>query len=254
MRWFFYSLKVSAFLFISSLIHKGQTSPFFPNHCGDYVTQYEKEHGIPSGLLQAISKVESGRKDHTGRFIAWPWTVNAEGQSYYFSTKEEAIEAVRELQFKGHKSIDVGCMQINLYYHPYAFKSLEDAFDPAQNVAYAASFLTKLRNEHASWYMAISHYHSANPLHHLVYRKNVLNMWDQDNKEGHILLAGDMVKENISSFPKVNRLRRLSTSRKAKLTPPMVLAQSSSKPAVRRITRASRHLRRPATKALALNP
>ncbi len=38
---------------------------------------------------------------------------------------------------RGVQSIDVGCFQINMYYHPGAFATLEQAFDPRANAAYA---------------------------------------------------------------------------------------------------------------------
>ncbi|MEY8882549.1 hypothetical protein [Donghicola sp. XS_ASV15] len=49
----------------------------------------------------------------------------------------------------GTTSIDVGCMQVNYRWHGEGFSSLEDMFDPAANTAYAAEFLTRLkeRNE-----------------------------------------------------------------------------------------------------------
>jgi len=60
----------------------------------------------------------------------WPWTINAEGQGPYFATRAEAISAVQRLQEQGVRSIDVGCMQVNLLHHPQAFATMEQAFDP----------------------------------------------------------------------------------------------------------------------------
>ena len=54
-------------------------------------------------------------------------------------------------------------MQINLRYHPEAFASLEAAFDPAENLGYAARFLGNLRARYGSWTAAIGRYHSATP-------------------------------------------------------------------------------------------
>ena len=93
----------------------------------------ERLQRIPQGLLAAISLDESGRgigPDQTR--VAWPWTINAAGEGQYFDSKEEALAATRQLIEDGLRSIDVGCMQINLRYHPDAFASLEDAFDPAR--------------------------------------------------------------------------------------------------------------------------
>lgn len=214
------------------------------NNCAVHVDQYEKHHNIPTGLLHAISKVESGRKDITGRIVAWPWTVNAEGQGYYFPTKEEAIKAVQRMQLKGIKSIDVGCMQVNLYYHPNAFHTLIDAFDPDKNVAYAAQFLTGLKNEHASWRTAVAHYHSANPVHHTAYRQNVLGVWDRDLKRDGISLAAGVFEGGHSpSLPGKGRLRRLTPGKTLSLTQAMFV-QSPAKQDVRRVARLNKHIRK----------
>lgn len=210
------------------------------NNCAIHITQHEKQRGIPFGLLQAISKVESGRKDATGHLVAWPWTVNAEGQGYYFPTKEAAINAVRKMQFKGIKSIDVGCMQVNLYHHPQAFKSLSHAFDPAKNVAYAAQFLTGLKNEHATWHRAIAHYHSANPMYHIPYQKNVLGMWRRESKMDPIVMAA----KTFNIMPKMSPGRRLITAKTLRLKTNKLVSKFHTA-AVRKVTRGNTsHIRR----------
>jgi len=130
--------------------------------CLGHIANAERSHEIPEGALRAIGFAESGRTVG-GRRGAWPWTVNAKGQGHYFESKEAAIEFVEGLQAQGVKVIDVGCMQVNLYYHPKAFASLEDAFDPAANVAYAAKFLVWLHDETKDWATASRYYHSRNP-------------------------------------------------------------------------------------------
>jgi hypothetical protein len=116
---------------------------------------------IPETLLPAIARVESGRLDPVfSRFRPWPWTINVEGVGSFFDSKEEAIAAVQAFQAKGVRSIDVGCMQVNLMFHPDAFPTLEDAFDPATNTAYAVRFLTSLYNQTKDWNLAAAYYHS----------------------------------------------------------------------------------------------
>ena len=73
------------------------------------------------------------------RVHPWPWTINAEGQGLFYDTKAQAVAAVRALQARGVRSIDVGCMQVNLMHHPDAFPTLEQAFDPQTNAAYAGA-------------------------------------------------------------------------------------------------------------------
>ena len=116
---------------------------------------------IPETLLGAMARVESGRTDPaTGRVRPWPWTINVDGIGYFFGTKDEAVAAVQALQAKGTKSIDVGCLQVNLYYHPTAFADLEAAFDPVTNAGYAASFLLALHAQSKDWALATAAYHS----------------------------------------------------------------------------------------------
>ena len=138
----------------------------------------ETAYNMPSHLLGAISVVETGRWDKASKAsFAWPWTVTAEGRGRYFPSKAAAISEVRRLQGRGISNIDVGCMQINLKYHPDAVTSLDEAFDPATNVAYGASFLKQLFGETGGWTTAAARYHSATPEYALRYRTKLLDQW-----------------------------------------------------------------------------
>ncbi len=133
--------------------------------CTAAAQQFEKKYQIKKHLLSTITNVESGRwNQKRQRNMAWPWTVNAQGKGRYFETKREAIAAVKKLQAKGVKSIDVGCMQINLAYHPDAFDNLEEAFNPYKNMEYGAKFLKKLYAQKGNdWNKAATAYHSSLP-------------------------------------------------------------------------------------------
>lgn len=124
----------------------------------------EARNAMPDNLLTAISLVESGRWDETRRArVAWPWTVMAEGRGRYLPSKQAAIAEVRQLQARGVRNIDVGCMQVNLHWHGDAFGSLEEALDPVANAAYAARFLRELHAETGDWDVAAAWYHSRTP-------------------------------------------------------------------------------------------
>jgi hypothetical protein len=73
--------------------------------------------------------------------------------------------------------IDVGCLQVNLHYHPQAFASLEEAFDPPANARYAAQFLTRLHQGTRNWEQAAARYHSSTPELGDAYRLKVLAAW-----------------------------------------------------------------------------
>jgi hypothetical protein len=135
----------------------------------------ERNLDLPAGLLLAIGRVESGRRDPlTGRVTAWPWTINADGVGQLFGSLAEALAATRALQARGVTSVDVGCFQINLLQHPTAFASLEEAFDPQANATYAAHFLVALRTRTGSWEKAVAAYHSATSERGGPYRDRVL--------------------------------------------------------------------------------
>lgn len=147
--------------------------------CEVLIQAYEKKHNMPHKLLQAVALAESGRSVPGQGMVAWPWTINAEGAPYVLETKAEAIAKVKELKRQGIQSIDVGCMQINLKHHPEAFASLEEAFDPEHNIAYAAEFLTKKKMDQGGWLDAVAHYHSANASVNAPYKNRVYQIWDR---------------------------------------------------------------------------
>jgi hypothetical protein len=148
------------------------------DRCGAIAGQIERAQDIPPGLLQAVALAESGRKHPAhGRHQAWPWAVRAGAEGFYLPSKAAALAKVRALRQEGRSNIDVGCMQINLGYHGSAFRSLEDAFEPAHNVAYGARFLKELQHETGSWARATGRYHSAEPDRSQAYRARVYQIW-----------------------------------------------------------------------------
>ena len=145
--------------------------------CAQRTAAAERAAGMPSHLLTAVSKVEAGRwHAETGEVIAWPWTVTSGGAGRFLPSKAAAIAEVERLRARGVTNIDVGCMQINLHYHPKAFDSLEQAFDPDRNVAYAIGFLRGLRDRWGSWIRAVGSYHSNTPALSGRYRAKVFKM------------------------------------------------------------------------------
>jgi hypothetical protein len=151
--------------------------------CRSEARLLEQAADLPDHLLSAIARVESGRwhKD-SGEIFSWPWTVMAEGRGRYLPTKQAAVAEVETLRARGVRNIDVGCMQINLMYHGEAFQSLDEAFDPMSNIAYAAAFLSDLKNESRSWTKAIGRYHSRHQRRGMKYRLKVLSAWREERR------------------------------------------------------------------------
>lgn len=118
--------------------------------------------GLPAGLLPAISRIESGRRIERS-VRAWPWTLNHAGKGLYFETRQEALDYLRETVTEGPRNIDVGCMQVNHYWHGENFPSLEAMIDPETNIRYAVRFLKELHAREGSWEEAVKNYHSPDP-------------------------------------------------------------------------------------------
>lgn len=130
--------------------------------CEAMATRIGAAEGLPAGLLPAIARIESGRRvERTVR--AWPWTLNHAGRGLYFETREEALAYLRQTVADGPRNIDVGCMQINHYWHGENFPSVEVMIDPETNIRYAVRFLKELYASKGSWEAAVRHYHSPDP-------------------------------------------------------------------------------------------
>jgi hypothetical protein len=146
--------------------------------CRDQANSVEHALGLPAGLLLAVGRVESGRSDPVSQdILPWPWSVNDEGTDHVFGSAFDAIAYVVAARARGSRSIDVGCFQVNLQYHPEAFATLTEAFDPAVNARVAGEFLVELHGRSASWESAVELYHSATPWRGAAYRDLVLKRW-----------------------------------------------------------------------------
>ncbi len=128
--------------------------------CAEAAAVAETRERLPPGLLLAIGKVESGRRDVAGHRSPWPWTVQAQGTGYFLSSSGDATALVHRLHAAGVRSIDIGCFQINLLQHPEAFADIAEGFVPMINAFAAAAFLRELHAELGSWPAAVAAYHS----------------------------------------------------------------------------------------------
>jgi len=112
-------------------------------------------YGIPLGVLYAVGLTESGRKESLQ-----PYAMNIGGAPYFAANLADALRRFEESRRAGIKLIDIGCMQINHYYHAENFPSVARMFDPHANVDYAARFLKSLRAREGSWTLAVARYHA----------------------------------------------------------------------------------------------
>ncbi|RTM07913.1 MAG: lytic transglycosylase domain-containing protein [Bradyrhizobiaceae bacterium] len=123
--------------------------------CEREMARAARQHGIPLGILYAVGLTETGR-----RGALHPFALGADGHTVLAKDINEAMANFEAMRGKGLKLIDLGCMQINHYYHGDKFASVQAMFDPARNVDYAARFLKELKQREGSWTMAVARYNA----------------------------------------------------------------------------------------------
>jgi soluble lytic murein transglycosylase-like protein len=144
-----------AALFISSAAGAAEMKAEGTRACEREMARAAQLHGIPLGILYAVGLTETGR-----RGALHPYALGAEGRTVFAKDTDDAIANFESMRRKGVKLIDLGCMQINHYYHGDKFVSVKAMFDPAANVDYAARFLKELKQREGSWTMAVARYNA----------------------------------------------------------------------------------------------
>ncbi len=119
------------------------------------MTRAAAKYDVPLAVLYAVGMTETGRRGSLS-----PYALNIEGPSVFPDSLAEAVRRFETARRDGARLIDIGCMQINHYFHGSQFPSLEAMFDPRENVEYAAQFLKALRAREGSWTLAAARYHA----------------------------------------------------------------------------------------------
>jgi soluble lytic murein transglycosylase-like protein len=153
-------LRIAAAI-LAAFISEAAANPSQPaesaaqNACEREMLRASHQYNIPVNVLYAVSLTETGRK---GRLD--PFAINVEGKADFSRTRAEALEKVAKARAAGAKLIDIGCMQINHFYHGQKFASVAEMFEPARNVDYGAKFLIELKAREGSWTLAVARYHA----------------------------------------------------------------------------------------------
>ncbi|WP_222184402.1 transglycosylase SLT domain-containing protein [Geminicoccus harenae] len=179
--------------------------------CLDAASRAERLADLPEGIVTGIMLAETGRWSKAlRRSYPWPWTVTSGSESWYAESRAAAIATVRRLQAEGQRNIDVGCMQINLYWHPDAFRTIEEALDPIRNVAYGTAFLGELHAERGSWRSAVAAYHSRDPERGRTYLARVEKLQEQYRSWGEAAVArADTAPAGMKLFGRLGPTRPL---------------------------------------------
>ena len=204
------------FLFLSFL-----TSHSFAKDdiCREIIKKTEIELKIPENLLLSIALTESGRKVGNN-FFPWPWSINVKGKGYFLKNKQQLISFANNNLEKKIKNFDLGCMQINYFYHGHNFKNIAEMIEPNINVTWAGKFLTSLKKKHKTWDEAISRYHSNTKWRKKQYLAKVMNNWAFVGKTKNLALISEeknQSKNTISNLSKAQKDKEVKLSLKSKV-------------------------------------
>lgn len=123
-----------------------------------------REAGINVSTLYGIAIQESGMHWTDGSYRPWPWTLNVNEKkagvktgSRRYMNQQAAEDALQELIVNGIRNVDVGIMQINLYWHGDKVKNQLDLLDPVINIGVAVQYLKQLNQKNITQLVADYH-------------------------------------------------------------------------------------------------
>jgi hypothetical protein len=134
--------------------------------------QIAYQHQIPGAILYAVALAESGMVLKSGKFRAWPWTLNVAGKPKRYKTRKEAWKAIRYFMKQGIRSIDIGLLQVNWHWNGNKLGNTWTALDPVFNAKTGAKILQQAFAIKRNWPEAIGHYHSPGKKPGQKYRAN----------------------------------------------------------------------------------
>ncbi len=107
---------------------------------------------VDVATLYSIAVAESGMRWSDGTYRPWPWTLNInDGKGIVktgarrYKSKSQAQNALNGFISSGITNIDIGLMQVNLFWHGERVNKADDLLEPAINITVAAQYLSELK-------------------------------------------------------------------------------------------------------------
>ncbi|WP_082769335.1 MULTISPECIES: transglycosylase SLT domain-containing protein [Methylomonas] len=123
--------------------------------------QVASRHRLDPYILYAVALVESANSDDYATITPWPWALNKSGKSIISTTKQEAQHVLLKTLTEGNRHIDIGLMQINLYWHGHKVDKPEQLLNPVTNLEIGANILAEaIQSSPTNLELGIGRYHS----------------------------------------------------------------------------------------------
>ncbi|MFV1943554.1 transglycosylase SLT domain-containing protein [Pseudomonas luteola] len=118
-----------------------------------------REHGLPVNLLYSVALAESAYSSDEG-ISPWPYTLRTATKAYYAKTLAEAENILTEL-LRSARSVDVGIMQVNLYWNSDRIKDPKALLSPENGLRMGASILSeRIKSAPGDLELGIGRYHN----------------------------------------------------------------------------------------------
>ncbi|ENA27874.1 transglycosylase-like protein with SLT domain [Pseudomonas duriflava] len=118
-----------------------------------------REHGLPVNLLYSVALAESAYSSSEG-ISPWPYTIRTATKAYYAKTLEEAEHLLTDL-LRSARSVDVGIMQVNLYWNSDRINDPKSLLSAENGLRTGASILSeRIRSAPGDLELGIGRYHN----------------------------------------------------------------------------------------------
>ena len=139
--------------------------------------------GIPVKILYAVSTVERGRR-MDGDVKPWPWTLNIDGEAFYFDSREEQFKKLMEALSEKRRTVGIGLMQMDWRWKAALLHSPWLATDPTFNLKTGCQIIRAHYDKTNDWWIAVGKYHreSSKPKHVAAaqrYAARVYRRWEK---------------------------------------------------------------------------
>ncbi|WP_024608507.1 lytic transglycosylase domain-containing protein [Pseudoalteromonas sp. TAB23] len=142
-----------------------------------------KRYNLDPILLYSVALAESASGRGNEKISPWPWTLRTIKEPFYALNQNQAVTRLTQLlKEKGSKtSVDIGLMQINLFWHGHRVKTPVDLLDPVINLDTGAQILSEtIASASGDLELGIGRYHNwKDHVRSRAYGRRVLSIYNQ---------------------------------------------------------------------------
>lgn len=115
---------------------------------GTYFEEVAERFELDPVLLYSVALAESASGRGEGNISPWSWTLRTVDGPFYALTKEQAVKKLESFiaDNGANSSVDIGIMQVNLYWHGHRVQNPVDLLDPITNLKTGAEILSETIN------------------------------------------------------------------------------------------------------------